>query len=142
VAEQFQQVAVQVDVAGGDQVDDGDGDTLLQEGGPLGQERPPVIRPVLAPWADELHGCDQVAPVSVVVDAHLVFGLFGRAGSLRDRRLPEPDPRFSGVPVGQRARQRQDEHGWPAAIPPLPRGLVVERRMEVVAQRHEGTLRP
>ena len=53
LADQFQQFTVQVEVTGGNQVEDRDGYKLLEEGGTLGDEGPTVFRPILTHAQEE-----------------------------------------------------------------------------------------
>ena len=75
--DQLEQVAVQVELPGGDQVDDRNRDLLLEQGRALGHKRAAVLGPVLVGGADDLDGSDQATVSLCVVNPDLVLVLVG-----------------------------------------------------------------
>jgi hypothetical protein len=80
LADQVQQVAVQVELSRGDQTDNRDRDLLLEQGDAPGDEHPAGLGAVLVGRADDLHGGHQAAEPLGVVDPHLVLVLIRQVG--------------------------------------------------------------
>src|SRR4051812_47655558 len=75
LADELQQLAVKVEVAGGDQVDDRDGYLALEEGGTLGNKGAAAVGSGLVRRADNLDRGHELPATLAVVDEPLVFVL-------------------------------------------------------------------
>src|SRR5262249_48735605 len=126
LTDQLQQVAIQVEVAGGDQVDDRDRDTVLEKRGTLGDEDAAGFGLIVVRGADDLDRRHQTPTARAVVDAYLVFDQLTRMGG-----RSQVDTRSSDKILWQFAIQRHNNHRRPTSIKTFPRSHIIERWAEV-----------
>ena len=87
-----QQFGVEIEISHRHQIDDADGDPLLNQGCALGDEEAAVFGSVLVRRADDFDGRDEVAMPFRVVDADFVFVVIGQRrlnGNAGLRRGPD-----------------------------------------------------
>ena len=71
MTDQFQQIAIQVELARCDQIDNGNRDLLLEQRRALGDEGLPMLLPVLVSGTHQLHDGQQAHAPALVVDTDL-----------------------------------------------------------------------
>ena len=105
-ANQIEKIGIEIEVPRRDQVNNGDADALLQEGGALGDEGLPIFHAVLVGRTDDLHCRDQNPPTTLVVDEDFIVVLltevaFENQGRRRRRQVAVAGPQaasFCDVP--------------------------------------------
>jgi hypothetical protein len=129
LSDERHQLGVPVERAGGDQIDDADGDAVSHPGGALADEGVPRLGSVLVGQADDLDGPDRVPASAGVVHADLVLV----DGDVDLNLSAGVDFRPGDVAGWQQSPQLLDENRRPLAVQLFPRGGVGERRPKVIA---------
>src|SRR5262249_50638822 len=112
-------------------IDNDDRDTLVKQAGALGDKRTPMLRSVLACWADDLNGGYQPAMRFLVVDPRLV-DILGKVLTSR----PQMNPWLGEIVRRKRPTEAAYDHHRPGRVKAFPMTHVIQGWAEMVTQRH------